>query len=528
MNTQHKTSRTNKRWSRKWVFLGLLYMGLIITACQGETGSQTVPTLAGVAVVPTDPPTLPATSTLPPTSTPVPQFTSTPAAATPEPDVLPTGTLPPTNIIATPIVIPTNTRFLPTNTPRVPTNTPTLPVTLTFTPSPTLPATNTATPAPITWRGEYFQNRDLSGSPALVRDDATLTFSWGEGGPASGFPGDNFSARWTRTVQFAPATYRFYARADDGVRIWLDNDQIINEWHDATAQTYSAERTVSAGSHTIKVEYYENIGNAQVQVWWEQAGQFPQWRGEYFGGTNLQGPTLLLRNDADINFSWGGGSPDSSLPADEFSVRWTRTLSFNAARYRFSATVDDGVRIYVDGVLILDEWRDAGERTVSVERTLTAATHLVQVEYYERSGDARIRVWWEPVDTSPYPDWKGEYWNNQTHTGTPTVTRNDLAVDFNWGQGSPATGIPVDGFSSRWTRTVTLEGGRYRFSAQANDGVRVFVDGNLIINEWYASNGSATHQVEINLTSGAHTIIVEHYEIDNNALIKFWYDRIGN
>lgn len=544
MSSQPITTYTRTRRSRAWLIVYLVGV-LLLAACRTPIGSEPLPTVMDVAVVPTEEPTLPPTATLPPTSTPptpatvtatfTPLPTSEDAAATPSPEPLTTGTIPPTNIISTPIVFPTNTRFIPTNTPRVPTNTPTPLVTFTFTPSPTPLATNTPivtntpTPNPATWRGDYFNNRDLSGSPTFSREDSSLAFNWGDGSPASNFPSDNFSARWTRTVQFAPATYRFYVRADDGVRIWLDNDQIINEWHDATSQTYSVERTVAAGNHTIKVEYYENIGTAQIQVWWEQSGQFPQWRGEYFSNASLSGPVVLLRNDADINFNWANGSPDSSMPNDNFSARWTRTLSFNNGRYRFNATVDDGIRIYLDGVLIMDDWRDAGERTISVERQVTNANHLVQIEYYDRTGEARIRVWWELIDGGgQYPDWRGEYFTNENLSGNPALTRNDTSVDFNWGTNSPANGIPANYFSVRWTRTINFEAGTYRFRAQANDGIRVYVDGNRIIDEWHLSAGSVVYEAQITLTGGSHTVVVEYYEQENNALAKMWYERIGN
>lgn len=543
MSRQPITTTIKKQQRKAWLLFYLL-CGLLIVACRTTSGPEPLPTAMDVAVVPTEEPTLPPTATLPPTSTPPTPMTMTPtftplptteaAAATPSPDQPTTGTIPPTNIINTPIVLPTNTRFLPTNTPRVPTNTPTPLATFTFTPSPTPVATNTPvatstpTPNPVTWRADYFSNRDLSGSPALSRDDANLAFNWGNGSPASNFPADNFSVRWTRTVQFAPATYRFYVRADDGVRIWLDNDQIINEWHDAMPQTYNVERTVAAGNHTIRVEYYENIGTAQIQVWWEQSGQFPQWRGEYFSTASLSGPVILLRNDADINFNWAQGSPDSSLPNDNFSVRWTRTLSFNDGRYRFNATVDDGVRVYLDGVLILDDWRDASERTISVERQVTNATHLVQVEYYDRGGNARIRVWWEQLDSGQYPDWRGEYFANASLSGNPAVTRNDVTVDFNWGTNIPVNGIPANNFSVRWTRTINFDAGTYRFRAQANDGVRVYVDGNRIIDEWHLSDGATVYEAQLTLTGGSHTVVVEYFEQENNSLVKMWYDRIGN
>lgn len=512
-----------------WSFFLLLCLVWLGVACGGTASTEEVPTLVNIAEVPTEAPTLLPTSTLPPTSTPVTPVTMTPTQ-TPLPDdaaATPLSTLPPTNTIATPAVIPTHTRAIPTNTPRIPTSTFTPLATFTFTPSPTPTVTNTPTPNPIVWQGEYFNNRDLSGAAAAVRDDANLSFNWGTGTPINNLPVDNFSVRWTRVVQLAPATYRFYARADDGVRIWIDNEQIINEWHDATPQTYSVERTVAAGNHTIKVEYFENIGTAQIQVWWEQSGQFPQWRGEYFNNATLSGAVVLLRNDADINFNWAGSAPDSSLPSDNFSARWTRTMSFNAGHYRFSATVDDGARVYLDSVLIIDEWRDGSERTVTVELDVTAATHLLQVEYYDRSGDARIRVWWEFLN-SGYPDWQGEYWTNTSLNGTPTVTRNDVAIDFDWGTGAPANGIPADNFSVRWTRTVNLTGGRYRFHTEVDDGVRVYIDGNLIINEWHGYTAPPIYEAEVNLGNGNHAITVEYLELEQGAWISFTYQRIGD
>ncbi|MCB0211210.1 MAG: SH3 domain-containing protein, partial [Anaerolineae bacterium] len=92
-------------------------------------------------------------------------------------------------------------------------------------PAPTVAPTPqpTATPVPgivITeWRGEYYNNRNLSGNPALVRNDVAVSFDWGLNAPASELPADNFSARWTRQLDYSAGAYRFYARADDGVRL---------------------------------------------------------------------------------------------------------------------------------------------------------------------------------------------------------------------------------------------------------------------------------------------------------------------
>ena len=72
-----------------------------------------------------------------------------------------------------------------------------------------------------------------------------------------------------------------------------------------------------------------------------------------------------------------------------------------------------------------------------------------------------------------------------TLSGSPTFTRNDGdTIDFQWNTGSPGGGVPADAFSARWTRTITFNEGVYQFSTNSDDGSRVFVDGQLIVNSW--------------------------------------------
>ena len=97
------------------------------------------------------------------------------------------------------------------------------------------------------WKGEYFNNPNLSGVPAMVRNDGVsslnLNFDVVGGSPASacGVPVDNFSARWTRTVNFAEGIYRFAASADNGVRLYVDGYLRIDQWGDFPPNTYRAD-----------------------------------------------------------------------------------------------------------------------------------------------------------------------------------------------------------------------------------------------------------------------------------------------
>jgi hypothetical protein len=258
------------------------------------------------------------------------------------------------------------------------------------------------------WRGEYHDNRDVAGNPVLTRNDGAdrgsgLRFDWETGAPIVGLPTDGFSVRWTRMVELAGGVYRFYAYGDDGVRVWLDGELIIDQWHEATGLTYTAERMLREGTHVFRVEYYEDGGTARVRFWWELANELLQWHGEYFPNTDLVGRPSLTRNDpanqgSGISFNWENYAPAVELPTDGFSARWTRVLTFDEGLYRFHALVDDGVRLWIDGALVLDAWQEGSARKVMADYRLLAGNHTVRVEYLERTGDALIWVWWEKLE----------------------------------------------------------------------------------------------------------------------------------
>jgi hypothetical protein len=180
----------------------------------------------------------------------------------------------------------------------------------------------------------------------------------------------------------------------------------------------------------------------------------------------------------------------------------------------------------VDGQLLIDKWQDQHPTEYTVDRTMVRGTHSVKVEYYEHTGGARVKVWWEKVAAS-YPDWKGEYWPNRDLSGNPSLVRNDKTVDFNWGTGTPATGLPADNLSARWTRQATFQPGVYRFYAWADDGVRAALDGRWIIDEWHDARDEV-YSADLSLNGTTHQVTVEYYERGGNAGVRFWWTRVGD
>jgi hypothetical protein len=314
-----------------------------------------------------------------------------------------------------------------------------------FTPAPpTATATPTATstpPAILDWRGEYYNNIGLSGAPVLVRNDVNVNFNWGKASPGANAPADNFSARWTRALYFDGGTYRFHVVVDDGARLWLDDWLVIDAWADGSARELVAEVGLGSGTHSLRLEYYERAGDAQAVLWWEKIyipptdddddndndndddEDYPDWKGEYWSNRHLDGSPKYTRNDRKIDFDWDDDAPRSGLPDDNFSVRWSRWVNFGSGRYLFHIRADDGIRIYIDGKRVLDEWHSSdGSQRYMVERDLVGP-HWLVVEYYERTGDAMVRVSWERLGDIPTA--------TPTPTQTPTATPNPETVALN-------------------------------------------------------------------------------------------------
>jgi PKD repeat protein len=266
-------------------------------------------------------------------------------------------------------------------------------------PPPPSPPPPTPTPAPdvvITdWRGEYFDNIDLNGSPVLIRNDLAISFDWGFAAPDTRLPVDQFSARWTRGVNFGAGVYRFYARVDDGVRLWVDGALLIDQWHDTSPATYQADIYLSEGPHHLRMEYYERYLGAVAILSWERIDLFPNWKAEYYNNPNLQGVPVLIRNEPSLNHQWGSGSPDPAVPVDHFSARWQRQVYFEQGEYILRARADDGLRLWIDNILVIDRWQDGPSGWIELERAIPGGQRQMRVEYYERSGEALVEVaWW--------------------------------------------------------------------------------------------------------------------------------------
>jgi len=123
-------------------------------------------------------------------------------------------------------------------------------------------------------KGEYYANQNFEGAPALTRIDKTVDFDWGDDAPDKSLPIDHFSVRWTGFV-IAPqtGTYAISGTSDDGMRIWLNNSLLVDNWGDHGSQSVLGHAYLQKGQRVpIKIEYYENSGEAVAKLGWQLQG----------------------------------------------------------------------------------------------------------------------------------------------------------------------------------------------------------------------------------------------------------------
>lgn len=123
-------------------------------------------------------------------------------------------------------------------------------------------------------KAEFFENVDLSGTPALTRTDADVNFNWGMSSPAPNFPNENYSARWTGTIEVPAAAGNVVlsSLADDGARVWVDDKEVIDAWGPHALTTTESSTVLTAGRpHQLRIEYLQLGFNAAMKLQWRSA-----------------------------------------------------------------------------------------------------------------------------------------------------------------------------------------------------------------------------------------------------------------
>ncbi len=280
-------------------------------------------------------------------------------------------------------------------------------------------------------------------------------------------------------------------------------------------------------------------------------------RGDYYNGRNFE-HKVLSRVDQQLSFHWQPGQQvGPGIDQQAFSVRWTGKLYAPVAgTYNFIINTDNGVRLWVDGRLLIGSWDVYSLTQFKKEIKLAGDQYYdLKIEYTNYMGPAIFRLAWEsPVEgtatsglphytpedvipakylfTQPPPDQTavasaaevtvsrtgnpgggngllGEYFRGD-YFDEKAFSRIDRKIDFRW-EGSPGPALYDTDFSVRWTgKLLAPADGNYKFMVNVNDGARLWVGGKLVLDEWRLEPGRE-YQAEIELQGGRYYDIKLEY-----------------
>jgi hypothetical protein len=200
--------------------------------------------------------------------------------------------------------------------------------------------------------GDYYSfgngTTNFTGAPTLSRLDPTVDFDFATGSPDPSLPADLFQIRWHGQVQpLYSDTYTFYTTSDDGARLWVSGQLLVNLWQNQSATTGSGAITLQAGQkYDILMEYFENTSTASAHLSWssihQARGVIPMT--QLYPGAGLVNPTLTatIVNRSNLILNWAGTFMLQSAPAVTGS--WTTTTNSFVGPY--AAPVNAAQQLY--------------------------------------------------------------------------------------------------------------------------------------------------------------------------------------
>jgi hypothetical protein len=273
------------------------------------------------------------------------------------------------------------------------------------------------------WQADYFEGPDLTG-PVTYKETVEgldLKCQWQ---PTESWPqrdsNDAFSVRWTRTFQPPLPTndYTFCLYSFHGVRLWLNRELLIDHWVCDTQARFAC-RDVSFdqnSSHALRLDYFYagSDQSGRLGFWTVPQRHEGQWIGAFFTNPRMSGTPAFVNTAPSLVFPPGGALKDPRLndpqASEGYAIRWIRTVKANPGRHRIDLISDDGARLKVNQIPLIDDWSPGRSRNRSVTYEVLQSEELLVVEvdyFHDRAGDPpTLALTWH----APYP----------TPTATPT------------------------------------------------------------------------------------------------------------
>ena len=385
-------------------------------------------------------------------------------------------------------------------------------------------------------------------------------------------PPGNMSAGQTADVQVRVTVNGGQLRESRGDMLRpVDANTNYSNWpHQVVRGTINAGQSYTFGSQDVfRFTAPSNTGNyvSRWRMWVNGAWLGPEisipinvgsvpapaprpsgWKAQYWNRYYNQNPWGDGRcKDADYTMAdtvpftkdWGNNGPGGGCWSGEFSVLFERHFTFSGGRYRFHCHRDGYCRIFIPSLGKSSQPEDGGRfGGMDWEDNIPAGTYEVKIEYSHnaKNGPARLEFWWQGpesylpprdanCDADPY-QWCARYRMSQNSPYDSQIMRKlegSGFLDHNWGGGSPGYGIRDD-FAAEFSRKVNLQAGLYRFYVNHDDGARLSVDGNRIIDQF--GSCCTDHTAEVWLNSGDHSLYVDWQDTGGGANIRVWWEAL--
>ncbi len=192
---------------------------------------------------------------------------------------------------------------------------------------------------------------------------------------------------------------------------------------------------------------------------------------------------------------------------------WQRSFPFAAAAYRFELTTTAAVVLQIDGADVLTTALGDDKQRYSVDLTLAAGDHAVNLAAQNAGTFASVSLSWEPVTLNDdcANSFCVSYYGNTELSGTPLLQTTEAYVAHNWGYDGPGSGVPNDGFSARWQGDFDFEADTYHFRLTGDDGVRLWLNDTLLFDAW-RDQAATNFSQNVTVPAGRHQIRLEYYE----------------
>lgn len=376
------------------------------------------------------------------------------------------------------------------------------------------------------------------GAPNRTRVDATVNFDWGNGAPAGGINADDFAVRWDGMLE-APQSggYILSTHSDDGVRLWVNGALAIDNWtlHSPTWNDSATINLVAGQRYAVRMEMFERGGGAVARLYWRKPSDISAGIGR-----NVIPQAQLFSQVSPTVVAVVQPCSDLRTVRVSFSRPMTGGNGGDSAERQQNYDI---VGSAPSGINIIDATLEADQQTVALtlnKDLIAGNSYTLEVEDVAAS-DGVVIV---PNPTSVvFVAGQGNglmasYWNfdvvgngNAFPSGPATHVRQDAPVDFNWATSSPVPGIVnADLFAVRWDGFVEAPStGDYTFWTQSDDGVRLWVDGNLVINNWTLHGATWNSAAPVTLQAGQrYAIRMELYERTGDAVARLHWQTPGS